>query len=445
MWRVAIPPNLRATEAAPVPPNRCRPFLLTDVPSPPEPTVLARDSTDLDVPRSRRARTPSVDIVSLVIEPYLPTPLLQRGEVTDATSARSTEGSGYTRVPAGPSPSDAIIAEAGDRDRPRDARPARHRLGRQRAAAAASTIDTAPLGPLAAFVTEQTSDLLVNGAAGLWVDDGHGPIRASGWALDEAAVRELAVRLIAIGGRHVDEAHPCVDVRIGAGMRVHVVLPPVSTSGTLLSVRIPRLSTSRLTDLRAAGMLTGDEAQRLASVVEARENLLITGAAGVGKTTLLAALLAEADGGERIVTVEDVAELRVDHPHVVGLEARQSNLEGAGGVGLDQLVREALRMRPDRLVVGECRGAELRELLTALNTGHDGGAGTLHANSIDDVPARLEALGALAGMTDVGVARQAVSAIGLVLHLERVGGVRRLARLGRFHLDAHARLAIGPA
>ena len=168
-----------------------------------------------------------------------------------------------------------------------------------------------------------------------------------------------------------------------------------------------------------------------------RENLLITGAAGAGKTTLLAALLAAAPPGERIVTIEDVAELRIDHPHHVRLEARQANLEGAGAIGLARLVREALRMRPDRLVVGECRGEEVRELLTALNTGHDGGAGTVHANSLDDVPARLEALGALAGLGDQALARQVVSAIGLVLHVARgADGIRRLAGVGRPVLDA---------
>ncbi len=181
------------------------------------------------------------------------------------------------------------------------------------------------------------------------------------------------------------------------------------------------------------------------SAVQRRENLLITGAAGSGKTTLLAALLGEAAATERIVAIEDVAELRVDHPHFVALESRQANLEGAGRIGLDSLLREALRMRPDRLVLGECRGAEIRELLAALNTGHDGGAGTLHANSLHDVPTRLEALGAVAGMTAEAVARQAVSAIGLILHLERVDGQRRLAQLGRFAIDADGRLRTEPA
>ncbi|WP_420893307.1 ATPase, T2SS/T4P/T4SS family [Rathayibacter iranicus] len=173
-----------------------------------------------------------------------------------------------------------------------------------------------------------------------------------------------------------------------------------------------------------------------------RWNLLITGAGGSGKTTLLGALLGAAPSSERIVTIEDVGELRPAHPHVVSLESRQPNLEGAGAVGLDRLVREALRMRPDRLVLGECRGIELRELLSALNTGHDGGAGTLHANSLEDVPARLEALGVLAGWGPEAIARQTVSAIDLVLHLERRGGRRRLAASGIFALDSAGRLRV---
>ena len=140
--------------------------------------------------------------------------------------------------------------------------------------------------------------------------------------------------------------------------------------------------------------------------------------------------------------LEDVAELRIAHPHVVTLEARQPNLDGAGALGLDRLVREALRMRPDRLVVGECRGAEVRELLAALNTGHDGGAGTLHANSLADVPARLEALGALAGLSPHALARQAVSAFEAVLHVERTDAGRRLVALGRLELDRRGRLAV---
>ena len=178
------------------------------------------------------------------------------------------------------------------------------------------------------------------------------------------------------------------------------------------------------------------------ALIDRRENLLITGAGGSGKTTLLSAVLSAADPSERIVAIEDVAELRVDHPHFVGLESRQANLEGAGEIALDRLVREALRMRPDRLVLGECRGAEVRDLLAALNTGHDGGAGTLHANSLADVPARLEALGALAGMSPTAIARQTVSAIGTVLHVERRDSTRVLAQTGRFALDKRGRLQV---
>jgi len=295
------------------------------------------------------------------------------------------------------------------------------------------SIDLSVLGPLEPFAADgPVTDLFVNGEQGLWVDRGAGARHVPGWFADEAEVRALAVRLIARGGRHVDEATPAVDVRLGRGIRVHVVLPPVSATGTLISVRVPRTAGFSLAALARAGMLDEAQQHRLGEAVAARENVLVTGAGGTGKTTLLAAMLGEAPERERIVVIEDVAELQISHPHVVALEARQANLEGTGRVGLDALLREALRMRPDRLVVGECRGAELRELLAALNTGHDGGAGTLHANSLADVPARLEALGATAGLSPDAVARQTVSAFDLVLHLERVAGRRRLAQLGRF-------------
>ncbi|WP_168625704.1 TadA family conjugal transfer-associated ATPase [Cryobacterium sp. BB307] len=296
-------------------------------------------------------------------------------------------------------------------------------------------------GELAALVADpEVTDVFVNGVDGLWVDRGAGLLRQPSLELDEGRLRELAVRLIALGGRHIDEATPCVDVRLHDGIRVHAVLPPISTGGTLISIRLPRFRRLSLDDLERAGFFADVPAASVVHLVERRANVLITGAAGSGKTTLLSAMLASADPSDRIVAIEDVAELHVEHQHFVSLEARQANLEGAGGVGMERLVREALRMRPDRLVVGECRGAEVRELLAALNTGHDGGAGTLHANSLGDVPARMEALGALAGLGPTAIARQTVSAIGAVLHLERRGGVRRLAQLGSFELDDRDRL-----
>lgn len=301
-------------------------------------------------------------------------------------------------------------------------------------------------GQLAEYLADPAvTDVFVNGAHEVWVDRGAGLRRHPAPTLDERAARDLAVRLVALGGRHIDEATPCVDARLHDGIRVHAVLPPISPRGTLLSIRVPNAAGLTVDELDASGFFARVPLRAVLALVESRANLLITGAAGSGKTTLLSVLLSRADPGERIVAIEDVSELRVRHPHFVSLEVRQANLEGAGGVGLARLLREALRMRPDRLVLGECRGEEVRELLGALNTGHDGGAGTLHANSLDDVPARLEALGALAGLGPSAVARQAVSAIGAVLHLERRDGMRRLAQLGTFELDSRDRLTVRAA
>ena len=299
-------------------------------------------------------------------------------------------------------------------------------------------------GPLASIVADASViDVFVNGGGGLEIDCGDGwGGEGLWWEPSERALRDLAVRIVAAGGRHLDEATPCIDVRIGDGIRVHAVLAPISQTGTLLSIRAPRIERVSLADLRASGFLFPEADAVIDHALTSRSNLLVSGAGGSGKTTFLGALLGAADARERIVVIEDVGELRIDHPHTVYLEARQANLEGAGRVSLDRLVREALRMRPDRLVIGECRGSEIRELLTALNTGHDGGAGTLHANSLADVPTRLEALGALAGMSAAAVARQAVSALDLVMHLERRDGVRQLVDIGELGLDARGSLTI---
>lgn len=306
---------------------------------------------------------------------------------------------------------------------------------------------TAPeFAELAELVGDPTvTDVFVNGPLDVWVDRGAGAERAPALPLDESGLRALAVRLVGLGGRHIDEASPCVDVRLHDGIRVHVVLPPISTGGTLVSIRVPRATRHSLETLEESGLFASVPCAVVRELVERRRNVLITGAGGSGKTTLLGAMLAAADPADRIVAIEDVAELHVDHPHFVSLESRQSNLEGAGGVGLEALVREALRMRPDRLVLGECRGGEVRELFAALNTGHDGGAGTLHANSLDDVPARLEALGALAGLGPWAVARQAVSAFDAVLHLQRHGPTRVISGVGRLVVDDRDRLAIEAA
>lgn len=284
---------------------------------------------------------------------------------------------------------------------------------------------------------ERVTDIFVNGAHGVFVDRGAGSEKVESWEASEREVRDLAVALVARGGRHLDDQSPCVDVRLDRGIRVHAVLAPLATSGTSLSIRIPRVRAADLDALEALGACDADQQRWLQALVRERANILITGGTGTGKTTLLSALLTAVPSSERIVTIEDVAELRPHHPHHVSLEARQPNLEGAGGISLARLVRESLRMRPDRLIVGECRGEEVRELLSALNTGHDGGAGTLHASGLADVPARLEALGALAGLDATALARQVVSAFTVVLHLVRSPeGIRRIAHAGRFVLMA---------
>ncbi len=300
----------------------------------------------------------------------------------------------------------------------------------------------AALGPLAALAADPAAtDVFVTPDGGVWADRGAGLEREPGLRLLPVAARALAVGIIAAGGRHVDEATPSADVRLGAGIRAHVVLPPVAWAGTAISLRLPRVD--RVT-LEGWG-LEPPVLAALQGALLARRTVLFAGATGSGKTTLMAAWLSAAPPTDRIVLIEDVAEAPVEHPHVVGLECRQPNIEGAGGVDLARLVREALRMRPDRLVVGECRGAEVREFLAALNTGHRGGAGTLHANSLIDVAARLEAIGLIAGLPPAALARQVLSGIDLVAHLAREADGRRTAALGRFALDARERLVVVPA
>lgn len=299
----------------------------------------------------------------------------------------------------------------------------------------------AALGPLAAVAAEPAvTDVFVTPDGGVWADRGAGVERDPRVRLLPDALRALAVGLIAAGGRHVDEATPTADVRLGDGMRAHVVLPPIAWAGATISLRLPRVE--RVT-LEGWGLDPAALAALRAALLE-RRTVLFAGATGSGKTTLMAAWLSAAPPTDRIVLIEDVAEAPVEHPHVVGLECRQPNIEGAGGVDLARLVREALRMRPDRLVVGECRGAEVREFLAALNTGHRGGAGTLHANSLADVAARLETIGLIAGLPPDALARQVRSGIDLVVHLERGLDGQRTATLGHVALDARERLVVLP-
>ncbi|MGA9748957.1 MAG: TadA family conjugal transfer-associated ATPase [Nocardioides sp.] len=274
------------------------------------------------------------------------------------------------------------------------------------------------------------TDVLVNGSAAVYVDRGSGLELTGVRFPDDDAVRRLAQRLAAGAGRRLDDAAPFVDLRLADGTRFHAVLAPLARPGTTISLRVPRRKVFTLPELVAAGTLDANAARLLRHMVEARLSFLVSGGTGTGKTTLLSALLSLVDPGDRLVLVEDASELRPDHPHVLGLETRPANIEGAGAVPMRDLVRQALRMRPDRLVVGEVRGAEVVDLLAALNTGHDGGCGTLHANSARDVPARLEALGMAAGLPQAAVHSQVASAVDAVIHLRRErAGPRRLSEV----------------
>ncbi len=286
------------------------------------------------------------------------------------------------------------------------------------------------LGPLQPLIDDpQVTDVLVNAGGRVWVDRGQGLAKEPRLFGDETQVRALAVRLAALAGRRLDEGRPWVDARLPGGVRLHAVVPPVSPEGTHLSLRALRGGPRDLAALVRSGSVPPGWSTVLEALVRGRAAFLVTGGTGAGKTTLLAALLSLVPADERLVLVEDVGELRPEHPHVVRLEARHANVEGRGAVGLDELVRQALRMRPDRLVVGECRGPEVRDLLAALNTGHAGGCGTLHANAPAEVPARLEALAGLAGMERAAVHAQAAAGLDAVLHVVRTPAGRRVVEL----------------
>ncbi|GAA4239417.1 TadA family conjugal transfer-associated ATPase [Actinomadura meridiana] len=293
----------------------------------------------------------------------------------------------------------------------------------------AEFVGAGPLEPL--LRSPDVSDVLVNGPDEIWVDTGSGLVRTPLRFPDEQSVRRLAQRLTAAAGRRLDDASPFADARLPGGVRLHAILPPIAATGTCISLRLPRRRTFTLDELVAANTVPPEGAELLAAMIESRAAFLITGATGTGKTTILSSLLSLADPRERLVLVEDSAELRPSHPHVVRLESRPPNMEGAGGVTLNDLVRQALRMRPDRLVVGECRGSEVVVLLQSLNTGHEGGCGTLHANTAADVPARLEALACAAGLTREAVHSQLAAALDIVVHLVRDpgGGLRRVAEI----------------
>ena len=283
------------------------------------------------------------------------------------------------------------------------------------------------------------TDILVNSTR-VWVDCGRGVEPIDDGFSSEEEVRALAITMAAICGKRLDDAVPIVDGILPMGVRVHAVIPPLSGEGTIISLRIPARGGLTLEQMRKGASIDDTTQQILSRMLEVRCNVLISGATGSGKTTLLSALLSSISVNERLICIEEMSELHPAHPHVVHLQARQANTQSRGEVSLSELVRAAMRMRPDRIILGECRGGEVRDIMSALNTGHRGSFATIHANTPAEVPARLSALGALVGMSAEATHVQARAAFDLVVHMERSVGSygntgRRVAQIGVFGLE----------
>ncbi|MGD2060729.1 MAG: CpaF family protein [Acidimicrobiia bacterium] len=301
-------------------------------------------------------------------------------------------------------------------------------------AASVSVVDQVTgLGPIQPLVDDpDVSDVLVNGPSQVWVDRGSGlemvDVRFSS---DEEVVATVE-RAIAPLGLRIDRSAPMVDARLRDGSRLHAVLPPASVAYPLMAIRRFTQRVRRLEDLVDSGTMDGDQLDSLVESVGARETIVVSGGTGAGKTTLLNLLGAAIPEHERVVTIEDAAEL--DLPgHVVRLEARPANAEGKGEITIRSLLRSALRLRPDRIVVGEVRGPEALDLISALNTGHRGSLTTVHANSPDEALLRLETLALSAGDTsERAVSRQLESAVDVVVQIDRRGNSRRITEIARY-------------
>lgn len=293
------------------------------------------------------------------------------------------------------------------------------------------------LGPLESLLKHQNlTDIYINGPQDIWYETAGKVHRANINLGTEENVRFLATRLINASGKLLDAAHPACDVQTARGHRVHAVLPPVSAGGTAITIRLQPPQRPTLEDLTHQGLCTPLLQSYLHDMVAGRKNFLVSGGTGSGKTTLLNALLGNCRPEERLITIEDTPELDINHPHVLSLTAQSPNNEGQGEISLAELIKQALRMRPSRLILGECRGAEVADMLTAMNTGHNGAGGTLHANSAEAVPARLYALGALAGMSQQALTLQAATAFDCIIHLRHQEGRRYIESISTLELVA---------
>jgi pilus assembly protein CpaF len=293
--------------------------------------------------------------------------------------------------------------------------------------------DTLGHGPIERLLNDDTvSEIMVNGPADVWIERDGKLHRTSVQFSDDHHVRRIINKIVGQVGRRIDESSPMVDARLPDGSRVNAVLPPLSLSGPLITIR--KFSQDRLTlqDMVRLGTLTPEALEFLETCSRGELNILISGGTGSGKTTLLNALSAAISDDERIVTIEDAAELRLSQCHVLRLESRPKNVEGQGEIPIRELVRNSLRMRPDRIIVGEVRGAEALDMLQAMNTGHDGSLSTVHANSPRDALARVESMVLMAGIEfPMRAVRQHIaSALDLLVHIERfTDGTRKVTSI----------------
>lgn len=300
-----------------------------------------------------------------------------------------------------------------------------------RAALCRDVLDEAVgLGPLEPLLADSgISEIMVNRHDEIYIERGGRLLRHDAVFSSEQSVRWAIERIVAPIGRRIDESAPMVDARLPDGSRVNAVVPPVALKGASLTIRKFPARRPLMEDLVRSGSISSGMAEFLYLCVRSRKNVVVSGGTGSGKTTLLNILSNGIPEGERVVTIEDAAELRLDHAHLVALEARPANLENRGRIDIRDLVRNALRMRPDRIVVGECRGAEAFDMLTAMNTGHEGSLTTLHANSPRDALGRLEAMVLMAGMDlPLSVVREHIGAsIDIIVQQARMSDGRRLA------------------
>jgi pilus assembly protein CpaF len=277
---------------------------------------------------------------------------------------------------------------------------------------------------------------LVNGYKEVWIDQGKGLERTRLSFINEENVRSLAQQLALSTGRRLDQSQPYVDAQISKTIRLHAILSPVSNPGTIISLRIHRPEVISLIDLVETDTLTKKQKDFFEKIIKDDKSFVISGGTGSGKTTLLNSLLSSCDENQRILIIEDSRELNPQHPHVVSLESRPANIEGMGLITMKDLIKQSLRMRADRLIIGEVRGIEVIDWLSALNTGHRGSAGTIHANSIREVVIRFESLGLISGLSKEAIHSQLKTALNYVIHIEKDSqGKRKVTGIGEFKVD----------